>query len=74
MSDHSTTPWASHGISQAGILVWVAISSSSDLPDPGTEPISLTLTGEFLTTELPAKPLNSTSLCNYYIQIFNIMI
>jgi len=27
-----------HGISQAGILEWVAISSSRDLPDPGANP------------------------------------
>ena len=31
-----------HGISQARILEWVAISSSRDLPDPGTETVSLT--------------------------------
>ena len=27
-----------HGIFQARILEWVAISFSRDLPDPGTEP------------------------------------
>ena len=31
-----------HGILQARILEWVAISSSRDLPDPGTETVSLT--------------------------------
>ena len=31
-----------HGISQAGILEWVAIPPPGDLPDPGTEPMSLT--------------------------------
>ena len=30
-----------HGISQAGTLGWVAISSSGDLPDAGIEPASL---------------------------------
>ena len=30
-----------HGIFQARILEWVAISSSRDLPDPGMEPVSL---------------------------------
>ena len=30
-----------HGILQARILKWVAISSSGDLPDPGIEPASL---------------------------------
>ena len=29
-----------HGIFQARILEWVAISSSGDLPDPGTELVS----------------------------------
>ena len=31
-----------HGISQARILVWVAVSSPGDLPDPGMEPECLT--------------------------------
>ena len=29
-----------HGISQAKIPEWVAISSSEDLPDPGIKPVS----------------------------------
>ena len=29
-----------HGVSQARILKWVAISSSRDLPDSGIEPVS----------------------------------
>ena len=39
-----------HGILQARILEWAAISSSRDLPDPGVEPASLAspaLAGEF---------------------------
>ena len=32
-----------HGIFQARILEWVAISFSGDLPDPGIEPRSPTL-------------------------------
>ena len=42
-----------HDISQARILEQVAISSSGDLPDPGTEPASLAspaLAGGFFTT------------------------
>ena len=43
-----------HGISQARILEWVAISSTpGDLPDPGIEPASLTSpawTGRLFTT------------------------
>ena len=41
-----------HGILQARILEWVAMSSSRDLPDPGTEPsspLSLALVGGFFT-------------------------
>ena len=40
-----------HGISQAGILEWVATSFSRDLPDPGIEPKSPVFAGEFSTTE-----------------------
>jgi len=42
-----------HGILQARILEWVAISSSRDLSDPGIEPGSLSspaLAGRFFTT------------------------
>ena len=42
-----------HGISQARILEWVAISFSRDPPDPGIKPTSLVspaLAGEFFTT------------------------
>ena len=39
--DGSLTGSSVHGILQARILEWVAISSSRDLPDPGIEPESL---------------------------------
>ena len=42
-----------HGILQARILEWVAMPSSGDLPNPGTEPAPLrspALTGRFFTT------------------------
>ena len=45
-----------HGIFQARILVWVAIPSPGDLPDPGIESVSLAflaLAGGFFTTEPP---------------------
>ena len=45
-----------HGISQARILEWVAISFSGDLPDPGMESASPALAGGFFTTEPPEKP------------------
>ena len=41
-----------HGILQARILEWVAISSPEDLPDPGIEPGSLALQTDSLPTEL----------------------
>ena len=35
---------------------WIAISFTRDLPDPGLEPVSPALAGEFFTTEPPGKP------------------
>ena len=45
-----------HGISQARILEWVAISFSRDLPDQGMEPGTPALEGSFFTTEPSEKP------------------
>ena len=43
-----------HGILQARILEWIAISfSRGDLPDPGIEPRSPTLWADALTSEPP---------------------
>ena len=44
-----------HGIFQARILEWVAISFSRDLPGPGIEPPSPALADRFNTTEPPGK-------------------
>ena len=59
------TPWtvgppgsSVHGIFQASILDWVAISSPGDLPDPGIEPGSPTLEADALTSEPPGKTLD----------------
>ena len=41
-----------HGISQARILEWIAISSSRDLPTPEMDPV---LAGGFVTTEPPTN-------------------
>ena len=49
-----------HGIFQARILEWVAISSSRDLPNPGLEPVSLAypvLADRFFTTQPSWKSL-----------------
>ena len=52
----SSPPGSSvHGISQARILEWVAISFSKDLPDPGIKPESPALAGKFFTTEPPGN-------------------
>ena len=45
-----------HGIPQARILEWVAISSPRDLPDTGIKPGSPTLEADALTSEPPGKP------------------
>ena len=52
-----------HGILQAKILEWIAISYSRVLTDPGIEPTSLgspALAGGFFTTEPPGKPYNDS--------------
>ena len=45
-----------HGILQARILEWVAISFSRGSSDPGIEPGSPTLQAHSLPTESPQKP------------------
>ena len=54
--DRSLPGSSVHGISQARILEWVAISSPGGLPNPGTELMSPALAGGFLTTEPSGKP------------------
>ena len=44
-----------HGILQARMLEWVAISFSRDLLDPGIEPRSPALQADALTSEPPGK-------------------
>ena len=44
-----------HGILQARILEWVAISFSRDLPNPGIEPGSPTLQADALLSKPPGK-------------------
>jgi len=54
--DYSLPGSSTHGISQASILEWVAISSSRSIPDPGIEPESPALACRFFTAEPPGKP------------------
>ena len=51
-----------HGISQARILEWVAISSLGDLPVQGVKPTSPALPGRFFTTDVPGKPSRQPQL------------
>ena len=53
--DYSPPGSSVQGISQGGTLEWVAISFSSDLPNPGIEPMSPALAGGFFTTESLGK-------------------
>ena len=49
-----------HGILQARILEWVAISSPGYPPNPGIEPRFPELQADFLPPEPPGKPLQNT--------------
>ena len=59
LMDYSPPGSSVHGILQARILEWAAISSCRDPPDPGIEPmspVSPVLAGGFFTTEPVGKP------------------
>ena len=55
--DYSPPSSCVHGILQARILEWVAMSFSSDLPDPRIEPGSPALQVDSLLSEPPGKPI-----------------
>ena len=46
-----------HGILQARVLEWVAISFPRDLPNPGIEPRSPALQADSLRFEPPGEPV-----------------
>ena len=48
-----------HGILQARILEWVAVSSPGDLPNPGIKQRSLALQVNSLPAEPQGKPKNT---------------
>ena len=63
MSEFFETPWTvarqalpTHGISQARILEWVAISSSRGSSQPRDRTHVSCIAGRFFTTEPPRKP------------------
>ena len=60
--DFSLPGTSLHGILQARVLEWVAISFSRDLPDPGIEPGSPTSEADALTSEPPGKPHQFSSV------------
>ena len=54
---HGLPGFSVHGIFQARILEWVAISFSGDLPDPGIEPRSPILQADSLLFKPRGKPI-----------------
>ena len=64
--DCSPLDFSVHGISQARILEWVAISFSRGSSQPRNQkPTSPSLAGRFFTTEPPVRPSVPLSLCNF---------
>ena len=55
--DYSPPGSSVHGVSQARILEWVAISPPGDLPDPDIEPRSPALQADSLPPEPKGKPI-----------------
>ena len=54
--DYSLPGSSLHGIFQARVLEWIAVSFSGDLLDPGIEPVFLE-SPTFFIIALPGKPL-----------------
>ena len=54
--DCSLPGFSIHGIFQARVPEWVAVSFSRDLPNPGIEPGSPSLQADALPSEPPGKP------------------
>ena len=55
-----------HGILQARVLEWVAISFSRGLPNSGTKPRSPTLWTDALPSEPPGKPIITESVVHKF--------
>ena len=53
---------SAHGIFQARILEWVAISSPRGYPHPGIKPTSLALAGGLFTTSATRKACNGPGI------------
>ena len=65
--DYSLRHSSVHGIFQARVLEWVAISSPGNLPDPTIKPGSPTLRAEALPSEPQGKPMKGLSEGNMLI-------
>ena len=63
-----------HGIFQARILDWTAISFSGDLPDPEIKPGSPALQADSLLHKLPGKPYTDVCMQTYKYICINIYI
>ena len=57
-----------HGVSQARILEWFAISSSRGCSCPGIEPATRALAGGFFTTESPKISSNKVAVLCFFCQ------
>ena len=57
-----------HGILQARMLEWVAISSSRDLPNPGIEPRSPALQADFFTVWATREAEEPFSFIKFFIK------
>ena len=66
--DCSSPGFSVHRILQARILEWVAMPSSRDLPNSGTEPRSPASQVDSLSSELPGKSKNSGVGCHFLLQ------
>ena len=60
-----------HGIFQARVLEWVAISSCRDLPNPGIEARSPALQADALPSEPPFKHDLNKILYTYTVEVTN---
>ena len=60
-----------HGIFQARVLEWVAISFCRDLPNPGIEARSPALQADALPSEPPFKHDLNKILYNYIVEVTN---
>ena len=71
--DCSLATFSVHGMAQARILEWVAISSPGDLPDPGIEPVSPAWQADSLPLSHQGSPFKfcASGLKKYSKSLYN---